>query len=243
MGGNKSDKSSAEEGLRQTGDKVAQAAAQTPQEASQYSNSFDIGKLLQQIYQGQMGMGPMPQGMNQTQNYLQQGGDLAQGIYNQVSPYAQNPDYGYESTFMPQLKQLQDYTDTTYQRRGLLNSGLNIEQMGRAGIDLAVRSAQERMAYRQQGLQNMMGLEGDMYNRGQSNVANLANLYGNQQQLGQASMGRQAQGMQAAAPYYSYGPQAQLGQYYAQKNLPYQLGGQIIGAAGQMGSAALMGGV
>lgn len=241
--GKSGDKKAAENGLTQTGDKVAAAAAQTPQEQQQYQGSFDIGSLLKQIFEGQMGIGNLPQGyQDPTQQYFGQSGELGKTLYDQTLNEAKDPNAYFESNFQPQLKAAEDYINTSMQRRGLLNSGLTIEQMGRAGVDLAIKESQARMDARSNALSRAAGLTEYIGGQSNNNLAALSNMYGMQQQFGQNSMGRQAQGAAQAGQYYAYPYQAKLGDVYGQKAAMYALPGQIIGAAGQAIGAMNTGG-
>lgn len=240
MGGDTGQKKSAEAGLQQTGANVTAAAAQTPQEDAQYSGSFDIGKFLQQYFGGQVGMNAMPSGaQNATQQYTGQGA-LQQGLYNQSLQDVQNPYGSYESALQPALQQAQEQINSYYQKRGLLNSGIAIGDMGTAGVDLAIQEAQGKMQARQQALSNASTLSNQINTYGQNNIGNLANLYSNEQGFGLQSLGRQSQGAQAGAQYTAAPYTAQLGNYYGAQAALQALPGQLIGAAGKVGSAAVM---
>lgn len=237
MGGN--DKKQAEEGLTGVGDKVSNAAKQTPEEAQQYSGSFDIGNLLKQISEYQMGVGQAPAGyQNANQQFLNQTGDVGQNYYNQILKQSQDPYANYESSLQPALQQAQDATNQYYQKRGLINSGLAIEGMGRAGVDLAIKEAQGRMDAYQNSMGNVSGYLSNIQNTSQNNYGNLANLYNTQQQAGQTSMGRQATGAVNAGQYYSYPYQAQLGSYYGGQAALQALPGQLISGGSQIAAAA-----
>lgn len=229
MGGDQGQKN-AEQGITQAGSGITAASAQTPAEASQYAGSFDIGKLLQQIYQSQQGTGTAPVGYKNGEQQLQGQGALGQGIYNTALQGIQNPDQQYISTLAPQLSQAQDAINSYYQQRGLLSSGLSIESMGRAGVDLAIKQAQGMMDNRQQMLNNALGISQYGSNLEQSSTGNLYNLYNAQQGYGQQSMNRQAAGAAAAAPYMAYPYQAQLGKAYADQNAQ----AQTMGAFGPL---------
>lgn len=239
-GGGKGD---AESGLTGVGNKVAGAAAQTPQESQQYSGSFDMGNLLKQMMMYQQGLGGAPQGyLDPTQQFLQQGGALGKTLYDQTLSEAQDPDKYYMSTLQPGLQQAQDFVNASSARRGLLQSGLNIEQMGRAGVDLAMQEAQGRMQERQNAMAQAAGLSEYMTGQSQNNMAGLANLYSQQQNAGLSSMGRQAQGAQAAGQYWAQPYQAKLGDYYGGKAAQRALPGQLIGAAGNIVGGMATGG-
>lgn len=226
------DKSGAEAGIQAAGEQSYQRAKQTPEEAAQYSKSFDVGDFLRQYFQEQAGM----TGEQQLQNQ----GELGKSLYQQTLSQSQNPDAYFQSTLQPDLMQAQDTINTYYQKRGLLNSGLAIESMGRAGVDLAIKDAQARMANRQQSLNNALQISQYGSNMGQNNMANLSNLYSTQQNAGLNSLSRQAQGASVAAGYQAAPYTAQLGNYYGQKAANQALPGQLIGAAGNIAGAAIM---
>lgn len=235
-------KSKGAEGIAQAGSDLYARTEQTPQESQQYQGSFDIGKLLQQIFQSQQGIGSAPQGYQGAEQQFQGQGALGQQLYNSALNGVQNPEQQYMSTLQPQLQQAQDSINQYYQKRGLLNSGLAIEGMGRAGVDLAIQQAQAMMQNRQQQFSNAFGLEQNAQTLGQNNLGSLANLYSQQQGYGQQSLGRQAAGAQAAAQYQAYPYQAQLGNYYGGQAALQALPGQLVGAAGNVAGGMATGG-
>ena len=234
----KKDKASAEQGIMQAGQGITQASQETPAEAQQYAGSFDIGQLLKQLFEYQQGLGQAPQGyISPEQQYLRQGGELGKSYYDQTLRGVQDPYAAYESQLQPSLKLTEDYINRSYQQRGLLRSGLPIESMGRAGVELAIKEAQDRMNFRGQELARGGELSQYTQGIGQQNVANLANLYGQQQGYGQQTKGRATTGAVNAAGYYAYPGQAQLGSYYGGQAALQALPGQLIGAAGQAAGA------
>lgn len=236
-------KDDAASGIQAAGQQSYDRSKQTPQEASQYSNSFDIGTLLQQIYGSQMGLNDAPAGYKNSSQQFQSSDALNQGLYNQTLQDVNNPYGAYESALQPALQQAQETINSYYQKRGLINSGLAIGAMGTAGVDLAIQEAQGKMQARQQALSNASTLSSNIYNTGQTNIGNLANLYGTEQQAGLQSMSRQAGAAANAAGYQAYPYQAQLGSYYGGQAALQALPGQLVGAAGKVAaSAALPGG-
>lgn len=240
--GSSNQKNKGTDTIQGAGSDLYDRTKQTGAEANQYQGSFDIGKFLQDYLGGQQGMSPMPAGAMSAVNQYQQDNPLSKALYQQTLSEAQNPDAYYQSTLQPNLTQAQDSINTYYQKRGLLNSGLAIESMGRAGVDLAIKDAQARMAARQQSLQNAQSLNRDIYGNQQQNFSNLANLYSTQQQAGLGSMNRQAGGAQGAAQYQSYPGQANLGSYYGGQGALQALPGQLIGAASKAAMGAVTGG-
>lgn len=234
FGGNGKD--DAESDIKKTGEDLYNRTKQTDAESSQYGGSFDIGNFLKQYFGYQSGMNEKPTGALSSVDQFQKDNPLAQTLYNQTLSQAQNPDAYYQSTLAPNLAQAQDTINTYYQKRGLLNSGLAIESMGRSGVDLAIKDAQARMASRQQSLQNAQAVNQNIYGVNQQNLSNLANLYSTQQNAGLQSLSRQAAGASGAAGYQSYAPQAQLGSYYGSQAALQALPGQLIGAVGTAAS-------
>lgn len=225
-----SDKGGAEAGIQQAGEQQYQRAAQTGEESGQYSRSFDLGKFLEQYFRAQAG--------STGEQQLQNQGALGKSLYDQTLAQSQNPDAYFQSTLQPDLAQAQDTINTYYQKRGLLNSGLAIESMGRAGVDLAIKDAQARMANRQQSLNNALQVSQYGSNIGQNNLSGLANLYSTQQNAGLNSLSRQAGGAQVAAQYQAYPYQAELGSYYGGQAALQAIPGQLIAAGGKAAGAA-----
>lgn len=227
------------EGIQQTGQTLYNRTKQTGGEEQQYANSFDIGKFLEQYFGHQAGMNAAPQGYQSATDQYQQDNPLAKTLYDQTLSQAQDPDKYFQSTLQPDLTQAQDTINTYYQKRGLLNSGLAIESMGRAGVDLAIKDAQARMANRQQSLQNAQSINQNVFANNQQNMGNLANLYSTQQNAGLQSLNRQAGGAQAAAGYQAYPMQAQLGSYYGGIAAMQALPGQIISGGAKLAAAGM----
>lgn len=232
--GKSSDKEEATAGIQGAGEQAYQRAAQTPGESQQYAGSFDIGKFLQQYFQNQAG--------NTSEQQLQNQGQLGSTLYNQTLSQAQDPDKYFQSTLQPDLSQAQDTINTYYQKRGLLNSGLAIESMGRAGVDLSIKDAQARMANRQQSLNNALQVSQYGSNINQNNLSGLANLYSQQQNAGLNSLSRQAGAAQNSAQYQSYPYQSSLGTYAGGQAALQALPGQIISGGAKVATAG-MGGV
>lgn len=235
-------KDKAADSIRAAGEQSYERSKQTSDEAAQYDQSFDIGNFLKQYFGYQAGMNEAPEGYQSSVDQFQKDNPLAQALYSQTLSEAQNPDAYYQSTLAPNLAQAQDTINTYYQKRGLLNSGLAIESMGRAGVDLAIKDAQARMAARQQSLQNAQSVNQNIYANGQNSLGNLASLYSNQQQSGLTSLNRQAGAAANNAQFQAYPAQAALGDYYGGKAALMALPGQLIGAAGKAATAGAGGG-
>ena len=232
-GGGGGDKEGAEQGIQEAGETAYQRGKMTPEEESQYKGSFNLGDIIQQILQYQMGVGEAPSGyLDPTQAFLKEGGELGQTLYGQTLQEAKDPYAYYESTLQPQLQLTQDAINREYQNRGLIRSGLGIEAMGRAGVELAIKEAEARMNARNQALQRAAGLTEYIGGQQQNRLTNLSNLYSGQQQYGLNALGRQAGQAQAAAQYQAYPYQASLGSYYGGQAAQQALPGQLIGAAG-----------
>lgn len=218
----KGKKKEPEEAITGTGERVYQAGLPTQEEQ-------DIANISRYL----MGIGSAPSGyLLPTEQFLRAGGDLGRTLYEQTLTEARDPYAYYESTLQPQLELTEDYINRQAQRRGLLRSGLPIEQMGRAGVELAIREAEARRQARADALARAAGLTEYMQTGAQQNLANLSNLYASQRQsrLGAAQM---------AAPYWAYSSQARLGDIYGRQAALYSLPGQALGAAGQIGAASM----
>ncbi len=92
------------------------------------------------------------------------GFDLGEGqvptgtIFNNLIARAQDPNAFFESTFQPQLDLLQDQVKARAAQRGILGSGLELEDLGRTGAELAIREGQARSDFDQRQLANFFGL-------------------------------------------------------------------------------------
>ena len=94
----------------------------------------------------------------------------------------------YEDTFEPEFARLKDRMSTEAAARGIYGSGLQIENMGRAGVDLAIQQAQKRQENKRLNEQIAA-----------SRRAELGNFIGGQQGLEESRRGREVQGQQMAA--------------------------------------------
>jgi hypothetical protein len=226
------------ENITNAGIDVYNRGAMTGAEQSQYGSSFDLGKLVEMLAKYQSGIGQAPEGYQNPEQQFQGQGDLAKLYYQDTLSQAQNPDQYWNDTLQQQLAVANQYIDQQAQGRGLLNSGIPIESMGRAGVELAIKNAQARLANRQQVMSNAGNLSQYMQGNQQTGFSNLASLYGNQQQAGLQGMNRQAGQAQAAGQYAAYPYQAMLGSGYGQGGGTSQLG-NALGSIGGMDLASM----
>ena len=205
-------------------------------ERAQYQAGQNEQDLLDKIYRFQLGGGEVPQGyLSPEQQYLQ-GGEMGRTLYDQTLSEAKDPNAYYQSTLQPQLQLAEDFINRSYQKRGLLNAGMPIESMGRAGVELAVKEAEGMMAARSNALQRTAGLTEYMNQQGQQNIANMQGQANQRIATAQPQLARQAEGQ-------AYIGQAALGDYYGAKSALYALPGQALGAAGTLAGAYAMGGL
>jgi len=85
-------------------------------------------------------------------------------IFSQLVSRARDPNAAFTSTLQPQLALLQDQVKARAAQRGILGSGLELEDLGRSGVELAIREASARESFRQQQLENFQNL----FNAGQN---------------------------------------------------------------------------
>ncbi len=238
--GSNSDGQNAGDSIAQIGSQIQNESQMSPQAQQQWQGSYDIGQYLSQLFGQNVGKpGSTAQTTSPEQQYQNQG-PLSQALYQQTLKQAQDPTAGWQSTLKPQLDQAQNQINEYYNSRGLMNSGIAIGAMGTAGVDLAIQNAQNEMAYQQQSLQNANALSTNAAGLGQQNYQNLSGLYNQQQGYGLQGKQLEQQGYQAGAQYQAYPLQAQLGSYYGGVAAQQALPGQLIGAGGQLGAAAIM---
>lgn len=227
-------KKSAEEGLSNVATTLYERGKMTDQEYQQWQDSFKSGTLLEDIQKGNLGLGQYPSGYLSPEQQYQQTGPMSQALYNRAAMDVMDPYASYESTLQQQLGLAKDYINTQFNQRGFApggETGLAVEQMGRAGAELAIAEANARMNWRQQMLNEGAGISQTAMNLGQQNYSNLYNQYALQQGLAQTGMQRQLQAAGQTAQIQAYPYQAQLGSAYGQG------AGQNAGMAG-MGAFA-----
>lgn len=242
MGGSKKqDDGGAGAAIQAAGEQSYQRAKSTPEEQSQYQKSFETGNILDQINRYNQGLGQAPQGfLSPEQQYLQQSGPMGQAYYNQTLQGTVNPYAAYESQLQPALQLASQYVNQNMTQRGLLRSGMDIENMGRAGVELAIKEAQDRMNFRGQELARGGEMTQYAQGLGQQNYGNMANMYGQQQSAGQGAMNRQASAAQNAAQYQAYPSQAKLGSYYGKQGQDSSaMGGALGMGAGLLGASLI----
>ena len=227
--------------ITQQGTNITNASAMSPATTAAQTSAAQLSPQLQQLYQYMAGLGQAPSGYQNAAQQYQQQGPLAQASYNQALQQMQPG--AYQSTLQPQLQLVSDQINSQMQQRGLLNSGLDIENMGRAGAELAVNEANSQLAFQQQALQNATGISQQANSTQQQGLSNLGTFYGQQQQYGLGGQQLATTGATQAAGYNAYPAQAALGSYYGQQagsqSGLYGLGGSLIGAAGQLGASAI----
>ncbi len=85
-------------------------------------------------------------------------GAIPQALADQVLNEVQNPEKFYQDTLNKKLELARQMVNQEANRRGVFGGtpegGIRFEQLGRAGVDLAIKSASESMAQRQQALSN-----------------------------------------------------------------------------------------
>ena len=84
-------------------------------------------------------------------------GGSAGDIFSDLVRRATSPDQYYQSTYGPQLKLLEEQVKARAASRGILGSGLELENLGRTGLDLAMREGQAKEGFRR-------GALGDFFN-------------------------------------------------------------------------------
>ena len=89
---------------------------------------------------------------------FRQEGAIPQELANQVLAEVKDPEKFYQDTLNQKLELARTMVNQEANRRGVFGGqpegGIRFEQLGRAGVDLAIKSASESMAQRQQALAN-----------------------------------------------------------------------------------------
>ena len=89
-------------------------------------------------------------------------GAIPRALADQVLAEVQDPDKFFNDTIAPQLELSRQMVNAEANKRGvyggLPEGGIRFEQLGRTGVDLAIKSAQARTAQRQTALANAMAV-------------------------------------------------------------------------------------
>ena len=171
--------------MRRQGERISRGEAATPLEARTDLSFAGLRSAA--------GFTPEEQGvLDALRGGAAIGGPGSAGIFADVIARAQNPDQYFTSTLQPSLALAQDAVKARAAQRGVLGSGLELEQLGRAGVDLAIKEAAQREASRQQAYTNFrdvyglgqglrsrqIGTEADLVNLQQGRESQLTNLLG-----------------------------------------------------------------
>ncbi len=181
--------------------------------------------------------------------FLQEGGQPAQDYYNRVTAPTDQGTLGNELELVRQMVNQEANRRGVF--GGLPEGGIRFEQLGRAGVELAIKSAREKMAQQQSLASGFINLaqnaRAEAGNVGESSISvsqrarqELDAFLANQQGLTQQSQGRATQvGLGAAniadnANARSYGTITdiygqQAGQGYAMQNMGLNAIGDLAG--------------
>ena len=89
-------------------------------------------------------------------------GDIPRALQEQILAETKDPSKFYDETLNQQLELARQMVNAEANRRGVFGGlpegGIRFEQLGRAGVDIAIKSASDRMAQRQQALSNASSL-------------------------------------------------------------------------------------
>ena len=133
--------------------------------------------------------------------FLQEGGQPAQDYYNRVTSPTDEGIFGNELELVRQMVNQEANRRGVF--GGLPEGGIRFEQLGRAGVELAIKSAREKMAQQQslatgfislaQNARAEAGTVGERALTASGGARNELDAFlANQQQLNQASQGRAA---------------------------------------------------
>ena len=79
------------------------------------------------------------------------------GVASKIVGQAQTPEDFFTPALNENLQLAEDYINNQFARRGMLGSGLQIEGMGRAGVELAIQEADRKQQARRQAQQDAYG--------------------------------------------------------------------------------------
>lgn len=249
----------------------------TPGELERQDRTFALEKERQAVLQGRAGktgeellkeQGPITSGVvNRVQErlgktgkdlFLQEGGQPAQDYYNRVTAPTD------QGTFGNELELVRQMVNQEANRRGVFGGlpegGIRFEQLGRAGVELAIKSAREKMAQQSNLASNFItlaqGARAEAGDVGQSAItasdkarAELDAFLANQEQLNAQSQGRAAQVALRSAEIAdtgrarSYGTITDIYGRQEGEGAAYKAMGisQLGESAGQIGQVASMG--
>ena len=232
LGGNRRDARNAEKNAQQAAEQEKNAAIAeqqrleekyglSPGELERQDRTFALEKERQTALQGRAGKtgeqliseegGPGTAGLVNRVNqrlgksgkdlFLEEGGQPAQDYYNRVTAPTD------QGTFGNELELVRQTVNAEANRRGVFGGlpegGIRFEQLGRAGVELAIKSAREKMTQQQslatgfinlaQNARAEAGTVGERALTASGGARNELDAFlANQQQLNQASQGRAA---------------------------------------------------
>lgn len=163
---------------------VQQVTAPTTLEADRTARIQTLEPEVQQLLQAiSQGGSPVPT-------------ELGRALESRLlSDLNRNPD----DTFAPNLQLLQGEVGKFASRRGIVGSGLEFEQLGRTGLELAIQQAQARETLRQQQVQQAITGQQSLEQIGGQRRGEISTYLQNLQALEDARRGRQVSAVSGAA--------------------------------------------
>lgn len=181
----------AESKAREEARRVEEATALTPEEQTREERAFGLEKRRLPILEERAGM--------PGEELIRGTGPIAQTALDQILSGVRQPEELFESTLEPELELVRQMVNQEAVKRGVFSGlpegGIRFEQLGRAGVELAIKSARERRAARQEALSNAAAVISESLGQEKTARGELSGFLKDIQNLSARGRERSAQGV------------------------------------------------
>ena len=136
------------------------------------------------------------------EDLLRETGGISQSALDRTQELVDDPTGGFESVLAEELELARQFVNQQANRRGVFGGkpagGIRFEQLGRAGIDLAIKSARERLAARNSAIDRAFQVTQEGLRQGQIARGEEAQFLSGQQSLSQRGRERAVAGTESA---------------------------------------------
>lgn len=208
-----------------TSQAMQRATALTPEEERREQETFGLERRRGTELERRAGL-PGEEILGET-------GPISRAALSQVQAEALQPEKFFASTLEQELELVRMMVNQEANKRGVFGGapagGIRFEHLGRAGIELAVKSARERMAARNAGLDRALRVTGAGLEQQQLARGDIEGFLQDQQSLSARGRERAAEGEVAGQRLSSGVGQTLLGSDIGQSQGIQQAAGSILG--------------
>lgn len=178
---------------RRTEERIEAATRLTPEEKARETRAFELEERRLPVLEERAGV--------PGEELIRRAGPISGSLLDQILAETRDPEAFFESTLEPELELARQFVNKEAVRRGVFEGlpegGIRFEQLGRAGVELAIKSAQARQSSRQQALSNAAEVIRSAVGEETQARGELDKFLGSIQTLSAEARGRAGQGVVA----------------------------------------------